>query len=137
MNIIEEKKLMLIAELFKNFSDIIIKNKLIEFRKEKPVYYLKKYIEENLNNPIDIKNATEYIGRSASFVTHKFKEIYGKSFHKYLIHARIEQAKNLLQKHSISETFHLCGFTDRYHFSKVFKKIEGITPHQYQLLINK
>lgn len=133
MNIIKKEKLVLISELFLKFSDIILKNKLIELKKAKLEYYLKKFVEENLNNPIDVKSAAEFVGRSPSFVTHKFKEIYGQTFHEYLSHVRVVHSKRLLRKYSISETFQLCGFNNRYHFSKVFKKIEGITPHEYQL----
>ncbi len=136
MEIINKEKLVLIAELFRKFSDIILKNKLIEIKQAKPEYYLKKYVEENVNKPINVKSAAQFVGRSPSFVTHKFKEIYGKTFHEYLCQVRIEYAKKLLRQHSISETFQLCGFNNRYHFSKVFKKVEGITPYKYQLKIN-
>jgi AraC-like DNA-binding protein len=135
MEIIKKEKLVLISELFQKFSDIILKNKLIEIKRARPEYYLKKYVEENINKPVDVESAARFVGRSASFVTHKFKEIYGKTFSEYLYHARIKHAKKLLRKYSISETFQLCGFNNRYHFSKVFKKVEKITPHQYQLLL--
>lgn len=135
MNIIEKEKLVLISELFLKFADIILKNKLIELKKAKLEFYLKKYVEENLTNSIDVKSAAKFVGRSPSFVTHKFKEIYGKTFHEYLCHVRVEHSKKLLRKYSISEAFQLCGFKNRYHFSKVFKKIEGVTPHEYQLSI--
>lgn len=135
MNIIEKEKLVLISELFIKFSDIILKNKLIELKISKPEYYLKKYVLENLDKPIDVVSAAEFIGRSPSFVTHKFKEIYSTTFHEYLYQVRVDQSKRLLRKYSIAETFQMCGFNNRYHFSKVFKKIEGITPHEFQLSI--
>lgn len=137
MNIIEKEKLVLISELFQKFADIILKNKLIELRKANPEYYLRKYIEENLDQPIDVKTAAEFIGRSPSFVTHNFKEKYNKTFHEYLSHKRVEHSKTLLRKYSIVETYQLCGFKNRYHFSKVFKKTEGITPHEYYLSLKK
>lgn len=133
MQIIEKEKLFLISELFQQFADTILQNKLIELKQAKPEFYLKKYVEENLDKAIDVNSAAEFVRMSPSFVTHKFKEIYGKTFHEYLSHARIEHSKKLLKKYSISETFQLCGFNNRYHFSKVFKKFEGITPHEYQL----
>ena len=133
MTVIQKEKLVLISELFLKFADIILKNKLIELKQARPEYYLKKYVEENLDKVIDVKSAAEFVGCSPSFVTHNFKEKYGKTFHEYLSQARIEYSKKLLRKHPISETFQLCGFNNRYHFSKVFKKIEGITPHEYQL----
>ncbi|BBE16152.1 two-component response regulator yesN [Aquipluma nitroreducens] len=136
MIFIEKEKLILISALFQQFADIILKNKLVELKKAKPEYYLRKYVEENLDKPIDVNSAAEFIGMSISFVTHKFKEIYGISFHEYLSRARIDRSKKLLQKNSISETFLKCGFNNRYHFSKVFKKIEGVTPHEFQLSSN-
>ena len=137
MTIIEKEKLVLISELFQKFADIILKNKLVELRKAKPEYYLKKYVEKNMNKPIDVKSAAEFIGRSPSFVTHNFKEKHSKTFHEYLSHIRVEHSKTLLRKYSIVETFQMCGFKNRYHFSKVFKKIEGITPHEYQMAERK
>jgi len=137
MNIIEKEKLVLISELFQKFADIILKNKLIELRKANPEYYLRKYIEENLDKPIDVKTAAEFIGRSPSFVTHNFKEKYNKTFHEYLSQKRVEHSKILLRKYSIVETFQLCGFKNRYHFSKVFKKAEDITPREYQMAEGK
>jgi ligand-binding sensor protein len=133
MNIIAKEQLVLISGLFLKFADLILKNKLIDLKKARPEYYLKKYVEDNLSELIDVRSAAKFIGRSPSFVTHKFKEIYGKNFHEYLSQARIERSKKLLRKYSISDTYQMCGFNNRYHFSKVFKKIEGITPHVYQL----
>ena len=69
MEIINKEKLILIAELFLKFSDIILKNKLIELKQAKPEYYLKKYVEENLEKSIDVKSAAEFVGMSPSFVT--------------------------------------------------------------------
>ena len=135
MNVIPKEKLILISELFLKFSEIMLNNKLIELKRARPEYYLKRYVEENLDKRINVKTAADAVGRSTSFVTHKFKEVYGKTFHNYLNHARVEHSKKLLRKYKISETYQQCGFNNRFHFSKVFKKIEGITPHEYQLNI--
>jgi len=133
MEIIPKEKLMLISEVFQKFSELILKNKFVELRKAQPEYYLKKYIEENLSKSITIQSAAIFIKRSTSYVTHRFREIYGESFHDYLNKLRIEKAKNLLKHHTIDHTFPICGFKNRYHFSKVFKKKVGITPRKFQL----
>lgn len=135
MEIIQKEKLVLIAELFQTFSELILKNRFVELRKARPEYYLKKYIDENLSKSITIRTAADFIKRSPSYVTHKFGEIYGESFHYYLNTMRVEYAKDLLKNHTIDQTYPLCGFKNRYHFSKVFKKIEGITPRKFQTSI--
>ena len=132
MNIINTEKLVLISQLFQRFADFILKDKLIELRKAKPEYYLKKYIEDNFNKPINVKTAAEFIGYSPSFVTHSIKKKYNISFHQYLTQIRIDHAKALLKTRTINETFNLCGFKNRYHFSKLFKNVVGITPHEYK-----
>ncbi|NQU51338.1 MAG: PocR ligand-binding domain-containing protein [Bacteroidetes bacterium] len=132
MEIIPKEKLIQISELFQKMSDNILKNKLVELRWAKPEYYLKKYVEENYSKDINLSTAAKYINRSSSFVTHKFKEVYGCTFHQFLTRVRINASKELLKKDSIIETFQKCGFKNRYHFSKVFKLQEAITPFEFQ-----
>jgi AraC-like DNA-binding protein len=137
MEIIPREKLMLISEVFQKFSELILKNKFIELKKARPEHYLKKYMEENLSKSITVQSAARFINRSPSYVTHKFREIYGESFHHYLNKVRIDQAKKLLKNHTIDQTYSHCGFKNRYHFSKVFKHIEGMTPKKFQSLLYK
>ncbi len=133
MTIFKKNKLILISKLFKIFSELIIKNKLIELHRAEPVCYLKRFIKENLHKSIDVRIASDFIGRSPSYVTHKFKQKYGMSFSQYLRNTRIEYAKGLLMNHTIEKTFQLCGFKNRYHFSKVFKNEVGLTPFEYKV----
>ncbi len=135
MEVIPREKLMLIADVFQKFAELILTNKFIALRKARPDQYLKKYVDENLSKSITVRSAAEFINRSPSYVTHKFREIYGESFHHYLNITRIKNAKKLLKTHSIDHTYAKCGFKNRYHFSKVFKNIEGITPRKYQASI--
>ncbi len=44
----------------------------------------------------------------------------------------IEQGKNLLMNgHNINETAHLLGFDYPHHFTRLFKKMTGLTPREY------
>ena len=44
----------------------------------------------------------------------------------------VEQGKNLLMNgHNISETAHLLGFDYPHHFTRLFKKVTGITPTEF------
>jgi len=137
MDIIPREKLMLIAEVFQKFSELILKNKFIELKKARPEHYLKKYMEENLSKSISVQSAARFINRSPSYVTHKFREIYGESFHNYLNKVRIDRAKKLLINHTIDQAYIHCGFKNRYHFSKVFKQVEGLTPKKFQSSVLK
>ena len=132
MAVIPKEKLMLIADVFQKFSELILNNRFVELKKAQPEHYLKKYIDENLSNFITVQSAAEFVNRSPSYVTHKFKELYSESFHHYLNNARVSKAKALLKSNTIDQIYAQCGFKNRYHFSKVFKKMVGITPRKYQ-----
>ena len=132
MEVIPKEKLMQIADVFQKFSELILNNRFIELKKAQPEHYLKKYIADNLSKSITVQSAAEFINRSPSYVTHKFKELYSESFHHYLNNARIAKAKTLLKGHAIDRIYTECGFKNRYHFSKVFKKMVGTTPKKYQ-----
>ena len=46
---------------------------------------------------------------------------------------RIQEAKNLILKnrYSITEIAGMCGYSNASKFSAVFKKITGISPHEF------
>ncbi|SDO34952.1 two-component system, response regulator YesN [Paenibacillus sp. yr247] len=63
-----------------------------------------------------------------------FKQETGKSFMTYLIEYRMEQAKQLLVRKELKtyEVGERVGYPDYPHFTKVFKKIVGVTPSEYR-----
>jgi len=132
MIVFKKEKLLQISRLFQMISEIMLKNRFIEIMKANPEFYLKKYVEDHLSESLTVKSAAEYLNRSPSFITHSFKKVQGCSFHDYLTKSRIDRAKNLLLTKSIEETFPECGFKNRYHFSKVFRRAAGITPGEYK-----
>jgi AraC-like DNA-binding protein len=132
MQIFPKEKLLLISDLFTRISEIILKNHLVEIQKAKPDYYLKKYINDNFSRRITIEMAARYIGLSTSYITHQFKKYNQCTFHQYLLNFRVNKASEFLKNKTIEETAEACGFKNRYHFSKIFKKYTGLTPKQFK-----
>lgn len=56
------------------------------------------------------------------------------TINEYLEQLRISKAKELLRftEKGIGEIGSLCGFTDSHYFSRVFMKVEGISPREYR-----
>lgn len=93
-----------------------------------------KYIRNNFNNPISLKNAADYANMSTTYFSKKFKRITGFGFKEYLCNVRLtEAAKKLLETNdSITQIALDCGFNDSNYFGDVFKKAKGISPLQYR-----
>jgi AraC-like DNA-binding protein len=63
-----------------------------------------------------------------------FTKATGLSPHRYVLRARIDRAKLYLKDDglSIAEVSRLTGFRTQEHFTKVFRKIVGVTPREFR-----
>lgn len=61
-----------------------------------------------------------------------FRQHFGYSIIQYRNRLRINTAKTLVDSMQLDEVAYSVGFSDRYYFSKCFKKHEGISPEEYR-----
>lgn len=75
-------------------------------------------------------------GMSVNQFLRKFKDATGVSPYRYVLNLRYAQAAQLLihSKVSIDQICERCGFRDRFHFSREFKKVYGVPPGMYRNL---
>jgi two-component system response regulator YesN len=92
------------------------------------------YIRENHKNNISLEDVSQHIYISPYYLSHLFKEELGITFVEYLTKVRIEEAKKLLKNSSMSivAIASEVGYEDASYFSKVFKKMTGLSPNQYR-----
>ncbi len=93
-----------------------------------------RFLEENCEASIQIKQAARVCGMSESHFMSVFKEVTGLSFLKYLNHYRVERAQILLT-HSDEPMKNIChdvGFCDQSYFGAVFRRLVGVTPAEYR-----
>ncbi len=93
-----------------------------------------QYIEENYQHKLTLGEVAEKTYVSQWHLSKLLNRHVEQSFSEILNHARIEAAKKLLVDPSlrigdISETV---GFLDLAHFSRVFKKQEGVSANEYR-----
>lgn len=93
-----------------------------------------KIIQNELAEPLTIRNVAERVNLSRSYFSLCFKKITGLSFNHYLRDKRIELAKNYLENTSLSimQIAEKTGYGDEKYFSKVFKQTTGILPTQWR-----
>ncbi|MCI8482901.1 MAG: response regulator [Lachnospiraceae bacterium] len=92
------------------------------------------YIEENYTRKLTLADVAEKTYVSQWHLSKLLNRHTGQSFSDLLNHVRIEHAKELLQEPSlrIGEISEQVGFLDLAHFSRVFKKQEGVTANEYR-----
>ena len=103
------------------------------FRKSEGVKNAIRYMEENYMDSINLEDISGYIGISPQHFSKTFKEETGMNYIDWLTHLRIENAKKLLieAKSTVKEVCYMVGYNDPNYFSRIFKKIEGVTPTEY------
>ena len=71
---------------------------------------------------------------SQGYLSTAFKKQSGESFTSYVSATKIEKAKELIEGHQymMYEISDLLGFDTPFYFSKVFKKVAGISPKEYE-----
>lgn len=94
-----------------------------------------RYIEQHLSET-DMSNA--HLARECSisevYFRKRFAEQFGTSPRQYIIDVRIQKAKQLLEegKLKICAVAQACGFSNPYHFCRVFRQHTGVTPTEYR-----
>lgn len=95
---------------------------------------MKSYILENFTKDITLEQVADHVGLSPDYLGRLFKKIEGQTFTDYLIHLRMEKAKELLDERelSIKQIAYMVGYSDPNYFSRAFKKYVGISATQYE-----
>lgn len=94
----------------------------------------KKFIIENYDSKITIKDICRELGCSKSTLLSTFKRQFGITVGEFITEYRLGEAKRMLEQgeHSINEIAHETGFYDQSYFSKVFSAAFGKSPSEYR-----
>lgn len=98
---------------------------------------IKDYIHEHLDRDLKVCELAAIAQISPCHFIRLFKNNTGQTPHQYILQQRIAKARYLLQHReiSISEIAARVGFCDQSHFTKYFKRIVGMTPREYRVVI--
>ena len=92
-------------------------------------------LELEFQQPLDVATIAAASGLSRNFFAARFRERFGMTVDGYLLHLRMEMAKNLLLSTSrpIKEIAYDCGIPDSNYFNKQFRRATGTSPSLYRI----
>lgn len=92
------------------------------------------YIELHLHEPLSRDLLAERASLAPGSFARLFQQRMGQSLHQYILRRRVEAAAVHLatSDRSIKQIAHACGFCDRYHLTRVFRQLRGITPAAFR-----
>lgn len=111
-----------------------VRNVSVPKRKAQPIYGFTRYIVNHMAYTITVSELAEYQEVSVSEVYRIFKKNTGMNPHRYIEKVKMDKACEYIQDGDMNftEIAHSLGYEYTSHFYKVFQRIKGMTPSQYQ-----
>ena len=93
-----------------------------------------QYLETHYDEDLSLEEAAGMIGFSSFYFTKLMKEHVNMSYIDYVTKVRVEKAKQYLETSALSvkDVGTKVGYDNANYFTRVFKRMEGITPSQYK-----
>ncbi|GKX66672.1 AraC family transcriptional regulator [Inconstantimicrobium mannanitabidum] len=92
-----------------------------------------KYMRENINAKITLNELSNSAQLSPTYLSRVFKDNTGYSIIEFFNKMKIDKAKELIidGNKKVKEVANEVGFSDEFYFSRIFKKMEGISPTEF------
>ena len=110
--------------------------KIRSSQKRSELSAIKAWLDENYSAKISLDELSNQFYIDKFYLSKIFKEKYGITINAYVSQKRITEAKQLLRfsDKTIEQISCEIGISDPNYFTRLFRKIEGITPGEYRKL---
>lgn len=97
------------------------------------------YFNEHYNEDISIEEYAACRHMSTSWFIRNFKKYTGSTPMHYILSIRISNAESLLEatEYNVTEISNIVGYGNPLYFSRIFKKMKGISPTEYRKRIKE
>lgn len=94
---------------------------------------VRKYINEHINERLSLNEVAAVFGISPNYLSQLFSKYNDTGFSEYINICKVTEAKRLLEEENMKvyEAAEALGFESAFYFSKVFKRVEGVSPTEY------
>ena len=92
------------------------------------------YIQGHLTDKLSVEDIAANAGYSASYFSHLFAEETGMSPYQFVMKSRVEHSQQLLKttRLAVQEIAFQCGFNSAANFCYTFRRMTGVSPHEYR-----
>jgi two-component system response regulator YesN len=106
------------------------------FQDTRPIRLAKQYIADHYHEAITLEDIAGVVHLNPVYFSVVFKRETDTNFSDYLIQVRLEAAKALLKDthYNLNQIAERVGYHDPRYFSKLFRRVVGIHPHEYRKL---
>lgn len=127
----QEELCYLLQEVVENFMDAMFTH---QDQGNPHIRRALRYIAANYTQKLTLQHVAGEVGISPNHFSTLFHKTVGIPFRDYLSQVRVEESKRLLlyTDYSLADIAASMGFPDQSNFSKVFKRITGISPGKYR-----
>ncbi len=103
------------------------------------IFKVINYIKQNYKEKLTLDDISSYVYLSKSYLSKIFKDEMKCTITNYINSVRVEKSKQLLADSSLSlaDIAYFVGFEDQSYYTKVFKKITGVSPGKYKNIKGK
>jgi len=93
-------------------------------------------VRSRISEDISLADMAAVTGLSMTHFSHIFKKTMGKSPHQFVLQQRVQYAKELLVSLNLRmiDIALASGFKTQQHFARIFRKMSGLSPTEYQRL---
>jgi two-component system, response regulator YesN len=96
---------------------------------------VRRYVLDNYASRLSLADVARRFDVSPNHLSTLFKKYAGVGFADFVAQVKVEKAKELIAsgRYKMFQIAQLVGFEDAFYFSKVFKRVSGMSPRDYYL----
>ena len=129
---LEQFLIFLIRSIIKNEKPSVFPTK--ESMESHLITLSKSFLEEKADSPFRVNDLCSALGYSKSYLSKLFNEQLGETIASYAMKIKIKKAKQFIREnnYSFAQISDKLSFDNPQYFSRVFKRITGMTPTEFK-----
>lgn len=128
---VNDERLVYIKRLLGMLTELITLRRMVTNSQRLIVEDILLFMERNPDKNLSLTQAAKICGCGVSTFSSMFREHTGFSFKQYQLTQKLETAEKLLKTRpdlAVKDISEQLGFSDPYHFSKIYKKHRNVSP---------